>query len=119
MRYKIIALKLLRPLPLALIFLFMIFMLFFPEESKLAAQKGILLCGNVVIPSLFPFTFCVLFIMNCGILKGLGKISKISYFLFGQSAAEFTAMIMSFIGGYPTGSKTLEGLSAKKESTKK
>lgn len=63
-----------------------------PDIGKNAAIIGILLCGRVIIPSLFTFTVCILFIMKA--LSG-GKKEKILIFLF------------SCLGGYPIGAKLL------------
>ena len=88
--------------------IFSIFMLFFPQNSKDGAIDGIKLCVNVIIPSLFPFTFCVLFIKNFNLLEKLYFLEKITLFLFGLSSEEFSIMILSFIGGYPTGAKLID-----------
>ncbi len=66
-----------------------------PEICKNGAISGILLCGQVIIPSLFPFTFCVLFILKSGILN---------YLKFPEPLSVF---ILSLVGGYPLGAKML------------
>ncbi len=66
-----------------------------PEICAKSAVSGLLLCGNVVIPSLFPFTFCVLFILKSGVTQKLKIPKTVSVFL------------LSLIGGYPLGAKML------------
>lgn len=66
-----------------------------PEICAKSAVSGLVLCGRVIIPSLFPFTFCVLFILKSGILQKL-KIPE-TYGVF----------LLSLIGGYPLGAKMI------------
>ncbi len=65
-----------------------------PEICKNGAFKGILLSGRVIIPSLFPFSVCSVFIMKSINIKTV-KTKKLLIFLF------------SSIGGYPIGAKLL------------
>lgn len=67
-----------------------------PEICTESAISGLEICGNIIIPSLFPFTFCVLFILRSGILKIIKIPENIAIFLF------------SLIGGYPLGAKMLK-----------
>ena len=75
-----------------------------PDICRNGTVTGILLCGRVIIPSLFPFVMCVVFIMNSGLL---GKLN----FLFTSSekfsAENIFTVLLSFIGGYPIGAKLL------------
>lgn len=65
-----------------------------PEIGKNAAKKGILLCGNVIIPSLFAFSALILFLMKIIPLLISGK-EKIFIIIF------------SLVGGYPIGAKLI------------
>lgn len=71
------------------------------------ALSGLLLCGNVIIPTVYPFTFCVLFVKNSGIFYILKPFNKITVKLFGLNFYEFSIFILSLIGGYPLGAKLL------------
>ena len=75
--------------------IFFIVLILFPEKAKEGVTYGIMLSGSVIIPSFFPFTVCVLFILRTGILDKIHLKSEIA------------VMIMSFIGGYPLGAKTV------------
>ncbi|MCQ2455675.1 MAG: hypothetical protein MJ090_06030 [Clostridia bacterium] len=85
---------------LFLIFSFICLILFaaFPKIAVSSAEKGLLLCGNVIIPSLFPINFCAVLIM-----KIFSEFDFRSFFL--KKAVIF---ILSMLGGYPTGAKLLE-----------
>ncbi len=92
----------------ALIFLLLIILTVIkPEICKTAAVNGILLCGRVIIPSLFPFTSCVLFIMKSGITEYMNKLSFITRKIFGLSAELTFTVLFSFVGGYAVGAKLL------------
>lgn len=79
----------------------------------MGVKKGLLLCGDVIIPSLFPFTVCVLFVIRYPFYRLEKLIKKPAYFLFGMNSKTFLAFIFSFIGGYPTGAKLLADLKEK------
>lgn len=78
-----------------------------PELSYEGIAKGILLCGRVVIPSLFPFSVCVLIIIKSGVLRYFKFLNRFTMCLFSLSAEMFFIMLLSFIGGYPLGAKLL------------
>ncbi len=83
-----------------------------PTTGLEGAATGIALCGRVIIPSLFPFTFCVLFIIKSGLLKRLSFINGLTQRLFGIAAPFFALFLLSLIGGYPLGSKMLNDYDA-------
>ena len=90
--------------------------LLFPAISASGAKEGLMLCGSIIIPSLFPFTFCVMFINKSGILKFLKPLNPITQFLFHLNYYEFSLFLLSLIGGYPLGAKLLNqsGINDKK-----
>ncbi len=93
---------------ITLLVLFIILIFTFPQESKNGVVSGILLCGNVVIPALFPFTVCVLMLLKSGFSKIFGFLRYPIKKIFGLNTCEFSAMFLSLIGGYPIGAKVLE-----------
>lgn len=77
------------------LFLFSAFLIIInPEIGKKAAIKGVILCGNVIIPSLFAFSALILFLMKIIPLLVSGK-EKIFIIIF------------SMVGGYPIGAKLI------------
>ncbi len=79
------------------------------ETSKTAVLKGLLICARIIIPSLFPFTVCLIFIINTNLLsksKCLGFFGKFLYL----TAEEMSIFLLSLFSGYPTGSKLLNEL---------
>lgn len=86
---------------------FIILVIINPKVCTEGAEKGLLLAGRVIIPSLFPFTACVLFIMKSGILHLLDFAAPFTKKVFRISPELFSLMLLSFIGGYPVGAKLL------------
>ena len=112
--------KFLRFSVLCLISIFMLLIVLNPEPCKKGVINGLLLCGRVIIPSLFPFTVCVLFLVKTDFLSFLKPISKITAYLFNLDSEQFSIALLSFIGGYPIGAKLLnEAVTFKKISPEK
>lgn len=84
-----------------------IFLIFNPEICKASAIKGIFLCARIIIPSLFPFTVCVLFIIKSGVVYEFKKLDFITKRLFGLNSYPFFILLLSLVGGYPIGAKLL------------
>lgn len=113
--------KLKKQLPLSLIpiFALIILILIYPEISKKGASLGLVISGKIIIPSLFPFTVCVLFLMRSKFITYFNVLTPLTRFLFSIDGNMFSIMILSFLGGYPTGAKLLnEAVSLKKIKAK-
>ena len=106
--------------PTLLVCVFAVMLILKPEISKNAIAYSIVLCGKVLIPALFPFSVCVLFIMKSGVTEKLDFLSPVTLKLFGLSASCFTLFVLSMLGGYPIGAKLLDqAVSSKKLSQSK
>lgn len=90
-----------------LISFFAFLVLLKPNICINAAISGVLLCGNVIIPSIYPFTFCVLFMHNGGVSTILKPFNKPIQKIFGLNYHEFSIFLLSLIGGYPMGARLL------------
>lgn len=66
------------------------------DTAALAVREGLLLCGQSVIPSLFPFFVTVSFAVRC----------RCGAFL----PPEMAVLLLGLVGGYPIGAKTLAEL---------
>lgn len=70
------------------------------------AVKGIGMCLNVLVPSLFPFMVLSSFIVKSGLSYTLGKpLGRITKALFGLDGCFAPVILLSLIGGYPVGAK--------------
>ncbi len=79
-----------------------------PKICVDGAINGLLICGRVIIPSLYPFTFCVLFILTSDVLNNLRFLNLFFKKIFGLNAPMFAVFLLSLVGGYPLGAKMLD-----------
>lgn len=78
-----------------------------PREGMEAAKEGLLLCANVIIPSLFPFFVLSALVVELGLSRYLGRLLQgIMRPLFRVNGACATALALGFVGGYPVGART-------------
>ncbi len=78
----------------SLISLFALCLIIFRNDAVNGAIKGLYMCSDVLIPSLFPFMVCVLLFI--GIVESLNLKNKIPLIF-----------ILSVLGGYPIGAMLL------------
>ena len=91
-----------------------------PEHLINGATKGLLICSDVIIPSLFPFTAVAIFLFNCGFMHYMERIvNPLSRKITGLNGEAFCIVLMSFVGGFPVGAKLIDELVAKGSITEK
>lgn len=77
-------------------------------DTQQAVRDALVLCGQSVVPSLFPFFVLSSLFIDLGCAEVLGQsLSLIMYRLFGISGAGGTAFLLGIIGGYPVGGRTV------------
>lgn len=85
-----------------------VIMLLFPREISQGVKEGIVLCGEKIIPSLFPFMILASYISSSSALERcIFVFDKLSRRLFRVNAYGLTAVILGFLGGYPIGAKAV------------
>ena len=93
-----------------------------PEQAMAAMRDGIKLCGNVILPSLFPFFVLSSLVVDLGLAAYLGRaLEGLMRPLFRVSGSCAAAVALGFIGGYPVGARTAlqiyeQGLCSKTEA---
>lgn len=88
--------------------LFTVFLIGFPQVSREAVKRGFKICGEIVIPSLFPFTCLALFFNRAPVRRFFVKIlDPITNKWLHCDGAVGLILIMSLIGGYPVGAKMI------------
>ncbi len=81
-----------------------ILILRYSSASALGTKQGLAFCGDILIPSLFPFMVLSSFVVKSGISERIGKIlSKPVKFIFGLPGCTAATILIGLIGGYPTG----------------
>ena len=77
-----------------------------PQAASQGVRDGLTLCGQVVIPSLFPFLALSSFLVQSGLAQRAGHLLEpITKLLFRLPGAAGSAILMSLIGGYPVGAR--------------
>lgn len=93
-----------------------------PQQSMEAARTGLGLCGNVIIPSLFPFFVLSGLVVELGLAGYVGRaLEGVMVPLFRVPGSCASALALGFIGGYPVGARTAislyeKGLCSKTEA---
>ena len=86
-------------------------LLYFPQATATGVKRGLAVCAQLLIPSLFPFLVLTGFMIRAGLVHGIGRrLDPVTRRLFGLSGAAQTAMLLSFLGGYPTGAAAVKAL---------
>ena len=75
------------------------------------AMRGLSACGRVILPAVFPFLAVSVFLAGApGGAELAALLSGVMRYCFRLPAAAAPALLMSWIGGYPAGAKTLAEL---------
>lgn len=85
----------------------MLALIVWPQESAQAVRDGLLLCYNVILPSLFPFFILSSLVVSLGLSGYLGRLLEpVMAPVFHVSGCCASALVLGFIGGYPVGART-------------
>lgn len=77
-----------------------------PQTAADGVRDGLTLCGQVVIPSLFPFLALSSFVVQSGLSVRAGRLLRpLTEGLFRLPGTAGGAIFMSLIGGYPVGAR--------------
>ncbi len=88
--------------------IFNLFILIFPENIMLSAERGLILWYKYALPALFPFMVGINFLKNTPFPLFLSRIlSPITDRLFKIKGYGTFAMVSGLLSGYPVGAKTL------------
>lgn len=77
-----------------------------PAVCTRGVREGLVLCGNTVIPSLFPFMCISGFLVRSGLCEAFGRVAApVTTRLFRLSGESAGVILMSLVGGFPIGVK--------------
>lgn len=90
---------------------FALALVFRPQEAAAGARAGLALCGETVLPALFPFFVLSALVVELGYAERLGsRLAPVMGPLFGVGGAGASALLLGLIGGYPLGARTVAQL---------
>ena len=82
-------------------------LILWPAQTSQAVREGLELCGNVIIPALFPFFLLSSLVVELGFSRYLGRVlSPVMVPLFRVNGNCATALALGAVGGYPVGART-------------
>lgn len=88
----------------ALVFIIALLLLAYPEISSSGILSGLKMCGETLIPTLFPFLLVSTLLFRLNAFKFLErKADKITNLVFNLPGISFPIFIMSLTGGFPVG----------------
>lgn len=97
-----------------LLVLCMIGVLWFPAETASGAGRGVAYCMNILVPSLFPFMTLSTLMVLSGFAERIGYLLRgVVRGLFYLPGCAGAAILMSLVGGYPVGAKSIAALREK------
>ncbi len=82
-----------------------------PKEITESTCKGLIICSEVIIPSLFPFSVLAIFLFSSDFCQYFEKImNPVSVRMFGINGRAFCAFLISLFGGFPVGARLVSEL---------
>lgn len=85
----------------------MVMTLISPENSIYYAKSALVLCHDVIVPSLFPFFVCSGLLISSGFTRILAKAAgPVMRPLFNVGGCGASALVLGTISGYPLGAVT-------------
>ncbi len=88
-----------------------VMLMLFPQAAATGVKRGLAVCGQLLIPSLFPFMVLSGFLIRAGIAATVGRhLHPLTAKLLGLSGNASTALVISLLGGYPAGAAAVAGL---------
>lgn len=104
--------------PLLMVLSFAVLLLLYPEESCSGAKAGLMICFDLIIPSLFPFFVLSSLLVSLGFATLIGTwLNKLMWPLFRLNGSCAAALILGAIGGYPVGVRTAAQIYEDRECT--
>lgn len=86
-------------------------LLVFPAEASAGARRGIDYCLQILIPSLYPFMVLAVFVVKSGLAEKIGgAVQAPTRALLRLPGSAAAAVLMSMVGGYPTGARSVAAL---------
>ena len=78
--------------------------LFYPSLAASGAMHGLRLCGNILIPSLFPYMVISAWAVGKNAFAALGKLLKLPLrFIFNMPPTSISPILIGWLCGYPAG----------------
>ena len=80
----------------------------FPQACAEGISKGLANSAEILVPSLFPFMVLSSFVIRSGAYEYTGKIFSPPARIFRLPQSAVSAVLLSFIGGFPVGARCVK-----------
>ena len=91
----------------------------FPQVCAEGISKGLYNSAKILVPSLFPFMVLSSFIIRSGVYEYAGKLFSPLAKIFKLPKNAVSAVVLSFIGGFPVGARCVKLLYESGDITEK
>ena len=90
-------------------------MLFVHEASSAASgiRDGLRVCGELLIPSVYPMMILCAFFLRCGAADGIGRLLSPLMRLLALPDCAGAVLLTALVGGYPVGARGVQLLRAR------
>lgn len=86
-------------------------LMIWPQGAAGGVSRGLAICGQIIIPSLFPFLVITSFFVRSGLADRVGaRLDRVTRRLFGLPGCCGAAVLIGAIGGYPAGAAAVREL---------
>ncbi|MCI1955163.1 MAG: sporulation protein [Oscillospiraceae bacterium] len=86
-------------------------LLIFPAQAAQGAKNGVGYSLNILVPSLYPFMALSVFVVKSGLAERIGSaLEKPTRALFRLPGAAAASVLMSAVGGFPSGARSAAAL---------
>jgi sporulation integral membrane protein YlbJ len=83
----------------------------FPTAAADGARNGLRFCGEILIPSIFPFMVLSAFVVKSGLAVRISAVMEpVTKRLFHLPGCTGATIILGLIGGYPSGARGIKAL---------
>lgn len=86
-------------------------LLIFPAQAAQGAKNGVDYSLNILVPSLYPFMVLSVFVVKSGLAEKIGTVlERPTQALFRLPGGAAASVLMSAIGGFPSGARSTAAL---------
>lgn len=96
-----------------------LYLMLFPQQASCAIKDGLALCGQTIVPAMFPYFILSDLFISLGCADTLGhRLRTVMQKIFHVSGKGAAPLLLGLIGGYPMGAKAITELYSSGQITK-
>ena len=96
--------------------LLMALLILYPGAVTKGVREGLIICGELLIPALFPAMVVTGILLRCGAVQRWGRwMTPLTRKLWGLPGCSGAVFLLSMLGGYPIGARCIRHLIDEKQ----